>query len=46
VTGNYNDASGSVAIVINKADATLNVSGVTVTYRTIAVLRVTLPPPR
>jgi hypothetical protein len=32
VTGNYNDASGSVAIVINKADATLNVSGVTVTY--------------
>jgi uncharacterized protein (DUF952 family) len=32
VTGNYNDDSGSVAIVINKADATLNVSGVTVTY--------------
>jgi hypothetical protein len=32
MTGNYNDANGSVAIVINKADATLDVSGVTVTY--------------
>ena len=32
VTGNYNDDSGSVAIVINKADATVSVSGTTVTY--------------
>ncbi len=32
VTGNYNNASGSVAIVINKADAVVTVSGVTVTY--------------
>jgi hypothetical protein len=31
-TGNYNDASGSVAIVINKADATVSVSGTTATY--------------
>ena len=31
-TGNYHDASGSVEIVINKADATIDVSGTTVTY--------------
>ena len=31
-TGNYNDDDGSVAIVINKADATIAVSGTTVTY--------------
>src|SRR5439155_18603476 len=29
---NYNDQSGSVAIIINKADATVVVSGTTVTY--------------
>jgi len=29
---NYNSQSGSVAITINKADATVNVNGVTVTY--------------
>ena len=29
---NYNDQSGSVAIVINKADATINVQGYTGTY--------------
>jgi Big-like domain-containing protein/MBG domain-containing protein/Kelch motif protein/galactose oxidase-like protein len=32
VTGNYNDQSGSVAIVINKADATITVSGYTGVY--------------
>jgi hypothetical protein len=32
VTGNYNDDEGEVAIVINKADATIDVSGTTVTY--------------
>ena len=28
-TGNYNNASGTVAIVINKADATVTVTGYT-----------------
>jgi len=32
VTGNYNDANGSVEITINKADATIVVAGTTVTY--------------
>jgi len=32
VTGNYNDQSGSVAIVINKADATITVNGYTGVY--------------
>ncbi len=32
VTGNYNDASGSAAIVINKADATIVVNGFTGVY--------------
>ena len=32
VTGNYNDDSGSVAIVISKADATIVVTGYDVTY--------------
>lgn len=32
VTGNYNDASGSVAIVISKADASISVSGYSGTY--------------
>ena len=36
VTGNYNDQSGSVAIVINKADATIMVSGYTGVYDGIA----------
>jgi VCBS repeat-containing protein len=31
-TGNYNDASGTVAIVINKATANIVVNGTTVTY--------------
>jgi hypothetical protein len=31
-SGNYKDDSGSVAIVINKADATIVVNGTTVTY--------------
>ena len=31
-TGNYNDADGSVAIVIDKAEATIAVNGTTVTY--------------
>jgi hypothetical protein len=31
-TGNYNDASGTVGIVLTKADATINVSGYTGTY--------------
>src|SRR5690606_8128602 len=32
VTGNYNNQSGSVAIVIEKADATVSVAGTTETY--------------
>nr|MBA3356688.1 MBG-2 domain-containing protein [Pyrinomonadaceae bacterium] len=32
VTGNYNNATGTAAIVINKADATINVSGYTGVY--------------
>jgi MBG domain-containing protein/Big-like domain-containing protein/Kelch motif protein/galactose oxidase-like protein len=32
VTGNYNDQSGSVAVVINKADATITVNGYTGVY--------------
>src|SRR5919204_577513 len=32
VTGNYNNKSGSVAIVIDKANATCSVSGYTVIY--------------
>jgi hypothetical protein len=32
VTGNYNDQTGSVAIVINKADATITVNGYTGVY--------------
>ena len=32
MTGNYNDDSGSVAIVISKADATIVVTGYDVTY--------------
>src|SRR5690606_42072449 len=32
VTGNYEDESGSVEIVINKADAVVTVEGTTVTY--------------
>src|SRR5262249_907136 len=31
-TGNYNNASGSVDIVISKADATISVNGYSVTY--------------